>query len=113
MTSANMILNNDWQRAGAIAPGATVLDIAVGASGRVWLATTAGIWEGEFGHWQPSGQDLPRRASALATVEGLLLAGGVPTGVIYSRDSGHTWSTASIDGTTCGITCFAVSPNFA
>src|SRR3954453_11494032 len=113
MTSANVILNTDWQREGPIAPGGTVLDIAVGASGRVWLATTAGIWEGEVGHWQTSGQDLPRRATALAAVEGLLLAGGVPTGLFYSRDAGHTWSTASIDGTTCGITCFAVSLNFA
>ena len=44
MTTSALAMRNPWRRRGSIAPGGTVLGIAFGAPGQVWLATAAGLW---------------------------------------------------------------------
>src|SRR5690349_15687582 len=87
MTASALAMRDSWRRGGPIAPGGTVLGIAPGAPGQVWLATAAGIWHGDVGRWRPLGPGFPPRATALLWADGLLIAGDVPDGIRYSLDS--------------------------
>src|SRR5689334_22498451 len=99
MTPPAFARRHAWRRSGSIAPGGTVLGIALSAPGQVWLATTAGLWQGDVGHWRSLGMAGQLRASALALASGLLIAGEAGGGIRFSGDNGHTWQTAWVDGT--------------
>lgn len=111
MTPSPPTQHHGWRQNEPIAPGGTVLDLASAATGTIWAATTAGVWQRRDGQWHTFGPD--PRPTALTVVENILLAAGVPSDIRYSYDHGQTWSTAWVDGTNCIVTCFAVSPNFA
>src|SRR5262249_22988435 len=109
MTPPACAMRHPWRRSGSIARGGTVLGIALGAPGQVWLATTAGLWQGDVGHWWSLGVARQLRASALALAGGLLIAGDAWGGIRFSDDNGRTWHTALVDETTSAVTCFGVS----
>lgn len=111
MTAPESAMHGHWRRDGAIVNGGTVLGIALSATGGLWLATSAGLWQGEPGRWRPVDAEL--RTAALTMAGGLLLAADAPSGIRYSADDGAGWFRAWVDGTTSLVTCFAVSPNFA
>ena len=111
MTVSGPAAQTGWRCSGPIAAGGTVLGIAACGQTTIWLATTAGIWQGDIGRWR-AGKEIPVRASALVAADGVLVAGGSPTGILYSVDGGREWHTAWVDGTTSGVTCFAMSPCF-
>jgi photosystem II stability/assembly factor-like uncharacterized protein len=113
MMALELAMRDHWRPRGAIAPGGTVLGIALGAPEQVWLATDAGVWQRDAGRWRSLGLGLPLHATALVWANGLLIAGSASGGILYSGDNGRSWYTAWVDETISAVTCFAVSPSLS
>ena len=106
-------MSNMWQRIGAVAPGGTVLDIAVDIDQRLWLSTGAGIFYTENGAWRALRRGRPlAQVNALAWAEKIFLAGGGDGQIVYSTDRGETWYRSQTGPVSQPITWLNPSPVF-
>ncbi len=109
----NITMSDEWQQTAIISPGGTVFHIAVDDTGRIWLATAAGIFFQNDGGWSAPAQGQPlTQLNALACADGRLLAGGGQGEIAYSSDGGQTWYQGRVSPANAPITCLAIAPNF-
>lgn len=107
-------MSNVWERIGAVAPGGTVLDVAVDLDQRLWLSTGAGIFYTENGAWRPLRRGRPlAQVNALAWAEKTLLAGGSGGQIVYSTDQGETWYRGQTGPVSQPVTWLNPSPVFS
>ncbi len=105
--------NTVWQQTSIVSPGGTVFSLAADSTGRLWLASGAGIFYQDQEIWSPLPRGQPlAQVSALACAGPVVLAGGSQGQVIYSTDGGETWYGGRTDQVSEPITCLAASPNF-
>lgn len=106
-------MSNVWERIGAVAPGGTVLDVAVDSDQRLWLSTGAGIFYSDDGAWQPLRRGRPlAQVNTLAWAEKTLLAGGNGGQIVYSTDRGETWYRSQTGPVSQPVTWLNPSPVF-
>jgi photosystem II stability/assembly factor-like uncharacterized protein len=106
-------MNPKWHPLNRVAIGGTVFDITIDTLDRVWVASPAGLFTGSNERWLPVQRGLPFvQVAAVFSIKKTHFAAGLPDGMVYSLDGGHSWYRAWIDQVRAPVTCFAVSPNF-
>lgn len=91
---------------------AAVLQLAPGASGCLWAATTQGLYRyaGPQAGWQLAPGLTVAQVNAVLAISRLVLAGGA--GLARSLTDGREWLPCLVEQSQAVINCFAASPRF-
>jgi photosystem II stability/assembly factor-like uncharacterized protein len=112
-SSTDTIFKAPWQKTASAPPGGTVIGLAAGSQGQLWLASPAGLFQRTSQGWLPVTRGLPfNEINAIYGVSRSLFVAGLPAGVAYTIDGGQRWFAARIDQTRQPVTCFTASPAF-
>ena len=101
---------------GQITTGGTVLNVSGDGTGLLWLATPAGLYQGQADQWQAvvAGVPFTHVNAVLAIGRSIFAAGLNPNehGLVRSYDNGHSWQYCWIDQVEAPITSLVASPNY-
>lgn len=104
-----------WRPISRLPEGNAILQISPGEAGRLWLATSTGLFIRQESVWytlEAEGQALGA-VSALLALGRLVLAGGPPQGIARSLTAGREWGPCLVEQARRPVTCFAASPRFS
>ncbi|MEP7198824.1 MAG: hypothetical protein ABI874_03300 [Chloroflexota bacterium] len=98
----------------SISSDSTILNIAVGDGGRLWVAASDGIFFRADGGWLPApgGQPL-NYLTTFAGAGSALLAGSANGLIVYSHDGGASWTQGYVARMSETVIALALSPHFA
>ena len=102
-----------WELQGQGAAGGTVLKVVADGTGRLWLASPAGLFCQADGAWRPVRRGVSFwRVTTVAAAGRHLWVAGMPGGMIRSTNGGQTWHDCWIEQTEAPVVAIAPSPDF-
>lgn len=102
---------SSWQLVSDIAYRGSTAVVSGSARAGVWLAAPAGLFRLQNGRWQLQQRQIPFwHLNCVAVSDNVVLAGGLPHGIVRSATRGETWRMAWTEQTRSPITCLAPSP---
>ena len=97
-----------------ISGGGTIIDLSADSKGRIWAATSAGLFRQDGDSWYPFRGNLPfPQASTLLQARKLFFIGGAAGGIAYSLDAGDSWHRSWLDQVDSPIACMIASPSYS
>lgn len=108
------MIKNTWQKITSLPENGAISGISSeSGTGNVWVSSPAGLYCEKEGVFLQQTSGIPfRSASAIFTIEKMILAAGYPNHLVLSPDSGRTWFSGRVEQLSSAVTCFAASPNY-
>ena len=97
-----------------ISGGGTIIDLSADSKGRLWAATSAGLFRQDGDSWYPFRGNLPfPQVSTLLQVRKRFFIGGAAGGIAYSLDAGDSWHRSWVDQVDSPVACMIPSPSYS
>lgn len=103
---------SEWKHIASVEYQGTTAVVSGSAAAGTWLAAPAGLYRLRNGRWWLQQKQIPFfHINSVAVSEHLVLAAGLPHGIVRSATRGETWRMAWIEQTERPITCLTPSPH--
>lgn len=97
-----------------ISGGGTIIDLSADSKGRLWAATSSGLFRQDEDSCYPFKGNLPfPQVSTLLQVRKRLFIGGAAGGIAYSLDAGDSWHRSWLDQVDSPVACMIPSPSYS
>jgi photosystem II stability/assembly factor-like uncharacterized protein len=90
-----------------------IFQIMADAAGRLWLASSVGLFQKWQGGWREASTAEWAAGAAIHVSEKHILAAGMNGGICRTSDKGRTWQVCHVDQTQKPVLCFAASPRLS